>query len=111
MHVVNQSELPFSRIAHELQGEEYGGVGASLIFVDAPPGRGPSMHQHPYTEIFVMQEGQATVTAGDETRTVGPGDIVIVPPNTPHGFVNSGDGNLRQLDIHLSPRFITEWLT
>jgi mannose-6-phosphate isomerase-like protein (cupin superfamily) len=111
MHVVNQSELPFSVIARELQGEEHGGMGASLIFVDAPPGRGPSLHQHPYTEIFITEEGEATVTAGDETRTVGPGDIVIVPPNTPHSFVNSGDGNLRQLDIHLSPRFITEWLT
>jgi mannose-6-phosphate isomerase-like protein (cupin superfamily) len=58
-----------------------------------------------------MEEGEATVTAGDETRQVGPGDIVIVPPNTPHAFVNTGEGNLRQLDIHLSPRFITEWLT
>jgi quercetin dioxygenase-like cupin family protein len=111
MHVVNQSELPFSRIARELQGEEYGGVGASLIFIDAPPGRGPSLHQHPYAELFVMQEGEASFTAGDETRRVGPGDIVIVPPNTPHGFVNSGDGNLRQLAIHLNARFITEWLT
>jgi quercetin dioxygenase-like cupin family protein len=111
MHVVNQRDLPFSRIARELQGEEVGGVGASLIFVDAPPGRGPSLHTHPYAEVFVMEAGEATFTAGDETRIVGPGDVVIVPPNTPHGFVNSGEGNLRQLAIHLNSRFITEWLT
>jgi len=25
-------------------------------------------------------------------------------------FINSGEGKLRQVDIHLSKRFITEWL-
>jgi hypothetical protein len=25
-------------------------------------------------------------------------------------FTNTGDGNLRQIDIHASPRFATEWL-
>ena len=28
------------------------------------------------------------------------GNVVIVPPNTPHKFVNTGDGILRQVDIH-----------
>jgi mannose-6-phosphate isomerase-like protein (cupin superfamily) len=36
--------------------------------------------------------------------------IIIVPADTPHKFVNSGEGKLRQVDIHLSKRFITEWL-
>jgi mannose-6-phosphate isomerase-like protein (cupin superfamily) len=35
---------------------------------------------------------------------------VIVPPNTPHEFTNSGDQRLRQIDIHVSPTFSTEWL-
>jgi len=41
---------------------------------------------------------------------VGAGDIVIVPANTPHRFVNAGSETLRQVDIHVSPRFVTEWL-
>jgi hypothetical protein len=28
----------------------------------------------------------------------------------PHRFVNSGSGRLRQIDIHLNPRYATEWL-
>jgi mannose-6-phosphate isomerase-like protein (cupin superfamily) len=35
---------------------------------------------------------------------------VIVPPGQAHGFVNSGTGKLKQIDVHLSPRFVTEWL-
>jgi hypothetical protein len=34
---------------------------------------------------------------------------VIGPANVPHTFINSGTGILRQVDIHVSPRFITTW--
>ena len=36
--------------------------------------------------------------------------ILAAPAGVPHRFVNSGDGPLRQIDIHVSPRFETEWL-
>jgi mannose-6-phosphate isomerase-like protein (cupin superfamily) len=47
---------------------------------------------------------------GRSKQEVGPGEMAVVDANQPHGFVNSGEGVLRQIDIHLSPRFITEWL-
>jgi mannose-6-phosphate isomerase-like protein (cupin superfamily) len=34
------------------------------------------------------------------------GGIVVIPANTPHRFVNSGNATLRQIDIHASPRFV-----
>ena len=108
--VVRLDDLPATATARELVGAEHGGTGACLIFVDAPPGHGPSLHRHPYEEIFVVQEGRATFRAGGEERIVGAGEVVIVPAGVPHAFVNSGDGPLRQVDIHLSPRFDTEWL-
>jgi hypothetical protein len=36
--------------------------------------------------------------------------VVVVPGGMSHGFVNSGSGRLRQVDIHLNPRYETEWL-
>jgi mannose-6-phosphate isomerase-like protein (cupin superfamily) len=60
--------------------------------------------------VFITQEGTATVFLGDEQREVGAGEIVIVPAGQWHGFVNSGDGPLRQVDIHVSASFDTEWL-
>jgi mannose-6-phosphate isomerase-like protein (cupin superfamily) len=107
--VIARDGLPATSIARELEGDE-ASVGVSLILIDAPPGRGPSLHRHEYEEIFVVQEGRATFFAGDEEREVGGGEIVIVPAGTPHRFVNSGDGPLRQVSIHVSPRFRTEWL-
>jgi len=35
-----------------------------LIVVDARPDGGPRLHRHPYEEVFVVQEGTATFTAG-----------------------------------------------
>jgi mannose-6-phosphate isomerase-like protein (cupin superfamily) len=110
MHVVDQAELPFSRIARELVGDEHSGIGVSLLFVEAPPGDGPGLHRHDYEEVFVVQEGSATFYAGDEERVVEAGSVVVVPAGAPHRFVNSGEGTLRQLAIHVSPRFATEWL-
>jgi mannose-6-phosphate isomerase-like protein (cupin superfamily) len=45
-----------------------------------------------------------------EERELGPGEIAIAPAGMPHAFTNTGDGPLRQIDIHLSRSFQTEWL-
>ena len=107
-YVISQDQLA---TAGEFEGHEHGGTGISLIFVDAPPGGGPSLHRHDYDEVFIVQEGRATMTAGERELEVGPGDIVVVPAGQPHAFVNSGEGRLRQIDIHLNPRYVTEWLS
>lgn len=107
--VLKRDDLPWSEIAHELIGADYG-TRICLIFVDAPPGCGPRLHKHPYEEIFISLEGTAAFTIGDEQLRAGPGEVVIVPAETPHAFTNTGDGQLRQIDIHVSPTFCTEWL-
>ena len=110
MTAIERAELPVVGGAHEFEGYLHGDVPASLIFVDGPPGSGPRLHRHPYAEIFVIQEGQATFTVGAEVIAVRAGQILVAPAGIPHKFVNTGDGPLRQLDIHLSARFDTEWL-
>jgi quercetin dioxygenase-like cupin family protein len=108
--VVAQAELPLSNIAREFVGEEQGS-NMTFLLVDAPPGRGPAMHSHPYEEIIIIQAGQATFFLGEHAaRIARAGEIVVIPAGQPHAFVNSGDEPLRQLDIHASPRFATEWL-
>ena len=109
MKVVKSADLPWSEIAHELVGSDFG-LGVTLLFVAAEPGRGPRLHKHPYAEVFIIQEGRATFTTGDEQVELGPGSVLIVEPEEPHAFVNTGSETLRQIDIHLSADFSTEWL-
>ena len=105
---LKQSELLASNFSRELVGADCGGVPACVIFVDAEPGRGPSLHKHPYAELFFLLEGEGTFSDGESER--GPGEVVIVPPETPHSFVNNGTERLRQIDVHLSATFQTDWL-
>jgi mannose-6-phosphate isomerase-like protein (cupin superfamily) len=94
---------------YEVAGADIG-AGVSVIVVDAAPGEGPKLHRHPYREVFVVLEGEATLTIGDEQRLVRAGEVVVAPAGVPHGFVNSGSGPLRQVDVHEGDRFDTEWL-
>jgi mannose-6-phosphate isomerase-like protein (cupin superfamily) len=109
-HVINMNELPHRATSHTFEGYRYGDANVSLFLTDAPPGSGPRLHTHPYAEVFVVQEGQATFTAGDATIQATAGQIVVVPAGMPHKFVNSGSGRLRQISIHTSERMVTEWL-
>ncbi len=92
------------------QGGEHGDMPISFFWVQAAPGKGPQLHKHPYEEIFVVLEGHATFTVGDNTIEVDGGHVVIRPADVPHKFINSGEDTLRQITIHPSKEVITEWL-
>jgi mannose-6-phosphate isomerase-like protein (cupin superfamily) len=108
--IIDIADLAHSETAYEFEGHHYGDTNVSFILIDAPPGSGPKLHKHPYEEVFVVQEGSVTFTAGDDVIEASGGQVVVVPAGVPHKFVNSGTGRLRQIDIHASERFITEWL-
>jgi mannose-6-phosphate isomerase-like protein (cupin superfamily) len=100
-HIISKEELPNG---NRFEGYRYGDVNVSFFLVDTPPDSGPVLHTHPYEEIFVVQEGEATYTIGDAKIEVSAGQIVVAPAGVPHRFVNSGTGPLRQVDIHPSER-------
>ena len=105
MSFLDLEQLPFVGMSHEFVGQRQGAPFSAYI-VTAKPGQGPPLHKHPYVEVAFVIEGSARITVGDEEREVQAGGIAVIPPNTPHRFVNSGDGILRQIDIHASPNFI-----
>ncbi len=105
MSFIDLEQLPFVGMSHEFVGETHGAPFSAYI-VKAEPGQGPPLHTHPYVEVAFTIEGSATITVGEEEREVKAGGIVVIPADTPHRFVNSGETTLRQIDIHASPRFI-----
>ena len=105
MSFLGVDQLVFVGMSHEFVGEKEGAPFSAYI-VTAKPGQGPPLHKHPYVEVAFTIEGTATITVGDEEREVNAGGIVVIPANTSHRFVNSGDTVLRQVDIHASSKFI-----
>jgi mannose-6-phosphate isomerase-like protein (cupin superfamily) len=108
--ILEFSHLQKSTIGWEFEGYKFADTALTFIIVAAAPGEGVRLHSHPYTEIFIVQEGNANFTIGDKTLETHANQILIVPPGVPHKFINMGQSELRQVDIHLSSKFITHWL-
>jgi len=109
--VLRFDHLPRTEHAHEFVGADHGDVPFSIILVHVAPGAGPRLHQHPYPEVFVVESGEASFQLGDDTLVVRGGEIVVGPANVPHGFTNTGTGQLRLTAIHGAAEFTTEWLS
>ena len=83
------------------------GTGATILFYSTEEiGGGPKWHVHPYDEIFIIREGRALFTVGDERFECQKGQVVFGPAGVPHKFVNLGPGRLETTDVHVSDRWI-----
>ena len=109
-HLIPASELPPSPSRTiEFQGGEYGAP-VSIILVDTDPGKGPSLHTHPYAEMWIVRSGRALLSVDAETLEARAGDAIVVGPNTPHDFKNPGPERLQMVCVHAAGRFETHWL-
>ena len=63
-----------------------------------PGGASTAAHHHVKTEeIYYVLEGRGLMRVGEETRQVGPGDAVAIPPGAVHQLTNTGTGVLKFL--------------
>ena len=98
--VFDLEDMQFSPTAWLFEGGPRAGAGVSMFIVRTPPGKGVDLHTHPYHETFVLLEGQGRWTAGEEVVELRPNQMLVVPPQTPHGFRNTGDGPLLLVSVH-----------
>jgi len=64
----------------------------SFEHVTAPPGGNVGLHVHSRTEeIYFIISGRGRMRVGDESRDVGPGDLILTPLHTAHSFQVVGD--------------------
>ena len=108
MYRVRQESLPFRGSSHHFVGADNGDVNISAFLLDAPPGRGPGPHRHPYDEVQFIRSGRALYNVNGEEFEASAGDILVIKAGEVHSFRNIGDEPLVQVDVHLSPRFIQE---
>lgn len=107
--VIEVESLPSGVNAVQFDGHAHG-ASVSFFITRNLPGTGPELHKHPYEETFIILEGRGRYTVGDEEIEASSGQILVVPPETPHKFVNIGEGRLRSINIHPRERMETEWL-
>jgi quercetin dioxygenase-like cupin family protein len=62
-------------------------------------------HEHPQEEVWQVLEGELEITVGEVTRTVTPGIVGVVPPNTVHRVVARTAGRAIAIDNPRRPDF------
>lgn len=72
--------------------------GQAIVTVEVPPGSGtPCVTHAAEEEVYFVLEGTLLMHAPDGDATLQPGDMVHLPPLTPHGYRNPGEGITRFL--------------
>lgn len=80
------------------------------------PGDGPPLHRHSWMTWEVVVAGRIRALVGERTYELGPGDLLVTPPDVPHTFMAIGDeqattvginwpGGFHRLYAELSPLF------
>ena len=104
------TDLAAGITAERFGGREHGGgVEISFFLNHTPPGRVVSDHRHPYGEVFILLDGEATFRVDGAEASARGGQVVVAPAGAMHGFRNSGTGTLEMISIHAAAEMVTEW--
>ena len=66
------------------------------------PGAQVRYQTHPTEQLVHMLGGRLRIWIGDEVHEVGPGEVVLIPPDVPHRGEAVGPENAEYLEV-LSP--------
>lgn len=101
MDVVNRRDtVPFTTVdgstIRELMAHRNSAIRQqSLAEARLAPGAATTPHHHAVTEeIYYILSGTAVMTVGADTRDVGPGDAIAIPPGLRHTIRNTGGDDL-----------------
>lgn len=75
---------------------------SEVFIVLLEPGQAPPVHEHPDAEqLFYIIEGEGTLIIGKQRNrySVNAGDVIRIPPSTPHSVVSRPDKPLKYLAI------------
>jgi mannose-6-phosphate isomerase-like protein (cupin superfamily) len=92
------SHAAITEVYHVLEGSGVLVTGGSLEGETALPADGRVVRE------LVGPSSRGSAIAGGTKRRVGPGDIVIVPPNTPHGFLEISSERIVYLLVRVDPQ-------
>ena len=88
---VIENPLTGQRIRFEATARDTGGELLRLVASGEPQGFFAQEHLHPrQSERHEVISGQLGLSVAGRERLMGPGDVVDVPPGTPHRLINRG---------------------
>lgn len=82
---INKSkDLPLQEVFPGITGHLVHSEQSTIADFRIAAGTELPVHQHPHEQTSTILEGRFLFTVGDETRECGPGDVAVIPGDTPH---------------------------
>ena len=90
MPVLKYKDMQVHKMAETIDRRQAYTENLMLAVIDlSGAGSAVPVHAHPHEQISFIVQGRVRFTIGEgdecETVEVGPGDVVVAPPYTPHG--------------------------
>jgi quercetin dioxygenase-like cupin family protein len=103
MKVANVEQMSAKEVRDGVSRRVFTGDGATLAWTTLQPGHAPRPHSHEYEQIVYIVSGRARFLVKDEVAELGPGDVLLVPPNAEHYAETIGDEPCVDLSV-FTPR-------
>ncbi|HBH46333.1 MAG: cupin [Candidatus Jacksonbacteria bacterium RIFOXYC2_FULL_44_29] len=84
MSFYNLSHLPQKEIIPGYRVRFVHTNNLTLAYWEIDAGAALPEHKHPHEQIANVTSGEFELTVSDKIRRLTPGQIAIIPPNTPH---------------------------
>jgi quercetin dioxygenase-like cupin family protein len=100
---VNWSEIAVEEVYPGITRQVVQGERQTLVRYVYQPGSVFPEHHHPQEQVTTVLSGRIEFDVNGALATLGPGDVAVIPADTPHGARVTGDKVVETLN-NLSPR-------
>ena len=103
VHSAQWSHVPIEEVYPGITRQVIQGERQTLVRYVYQPGSVFPQHQHPQEQITAVLSGDIEFDVAGSLYLLGPGEVAVIPGDTPHGARVVGDAVVETLN-NLSPR-------
>lgn len=104
LHSIDWNATPWERVREGVERKAFSGEGATVSLNRLQPGHEPRPHDHPHEQIVYILAGTIDFHIDDTVTRLGPGGLLVIPPNARHWGEVVGDEAVLNLDIFTPKR-------
>ena len=105
LHQANWDALPWEQVREGVARKAFSGEGATLSLNRLDPGHTPRPHDHPHEQMVYILQGTIDFHIEGEVVRLGPGGMLVIPPNAHHWGEVVGEEKSPRFDMEKARTF------
>jgi len=95
----NWSSLQRVAVRDGVNRRVFAGQNSMMVLNELMPSAKPALHRHPHEQLSYIIAGTCRFVVGDDVLDMAAGDVVLIPPDTPHALEVTGSRPVLNLDV------------